>query len=66
MTELPEPVQFDPANPPDVLPELPDGYVWGLTATADGEVVRLPHAEECLEIHPGEPCPGYPHEDRTS
>jgi hypothetical protein len=49
----------------DRLPPLPEGYVWGLTATAEGDVVRSPHAEECLESHPGEPCPGYPHEEST-
>lgn len=47
------------------LPPLPPGYVYGLKMTASGEVVRSPHAEECLEIHPGESCPGYPHEEST-
>lgn len=33
-----------------------------LAMTAEAEVVRPDHAEECLAAHPGEPCPGYPHE----
>jgi len=44
------------------LPPLPAGWVWSLAVEAAGEVVCPPHAEECLAAHPGEPCPGYPHE----
>lgn len=31
--------------------------------TAEGEVTRPEHAEECLAAHPNQPCPGYPHEE---
>jgi len=37
--DLPPNVVFDPENPPDELPELPDGYVWGLQITAEAEVI---------------------------
>lgn len=40
--ELPGNIIFDPNNPPNLedLPELPEGYVWGITVTADIEVVH--------------------------
>jgi len=37
-----------------------------LVLTADAEVTRPEHAEECLATHPGEVCPGYPHEKEMS
>lgn len=40
MTELPADIDLDPDNPPDELPELPPGYVWGLKITAEAEVVH--------------------------
>lgn len=66
--DLPEPVPFDPetddlAALADSLPSLPPGFMWGLEVTATAEVVRPEHADECVQIHPGEPCPGYPHEE---
>lgn len=30
---------------------------------AEAEVERNEHGEECVAVHPGEPCPGYPHTD---
>lgn len=37
MTELPADQPMD--TPPDELPDLPDGWVWGLKITADAEVI---------------------------
>lgn len=33
-----------------------------LRLEADGEVTRPEHADQCLAVHPNEPCPGYPHD----
>lgn len=38
--DLPPDVPFDPESPPDALPDLPPGYVWGLTVTAEAEVIK--------------------------
>jgi hypothetical protein len=40
--ELPDPVPFDPANPPTLeeLPELPDGYKWEVKISADADVIH--------------------------
>lgn len=38
MPDLPE--DIDLANMPDELPELPEGYVWGLKITAEAEVIK--------------------------
>jgi len=38
--DLPADIPFDPDSPPDELPELPEGYVWGVAVTADAEVVH--------------------------
>lgn len=43
---LPTDIQFDPANPPDELPPLPDGFVWGLKVTAEAEVVKAADIKE--------------------
>jgi hypothetical protein len=37
---LPGDVPFDPENPPDVLPPLPEGFRWGLKVTAEAEVIK--------------------------
>lgn len=39
---LPSDIEFDPENPPAEaeLPELPDGFVWGLKITAEAEVIK--------------------------
>jgi len=41
-TEVPEPIPFDPDNPPadGELPELPLGMHWELRITAEAEVVH--------------------------
>lgn len=40
--QTPEPVTFDPADPPrpEDLPPLPPGMKWELTITAETEVIR--------------------------
>jgi hypothetical protein len=43
---LPPAQPFDPDNPPADLPPLPDGYVWGLTITAEAEVIPGPDPAE--------------------
>jgi hypothetical protein len=40
VAELPADVEFDPENPPAELPELPEGYTWGLKITASAEVIK--------------------------
>lgn len=40
MTDLPADVEFDPKDPPGDLPELPEGFVWGLKVTASAEVIK--------------------------
>lgn len=46
MSALPEDVAFDPGNPPDALPPLPEGFTWGLTVTAEAEVIKAADIEE--------------------
>lgn len=46
MDELPQDVEFDPENPPDTLPQLPPGFVWGLKVTAEAEVVKAADLKE--------------------
>lgn len=70
MADLPEPMTLTATadNADEVraslasLPGLPEGYVWGLSVVASGEVTRPPYADECVAAHPNQPCPGYPHE----
>jgi hypothetical protein len=62
--KLPADVPFDPDDPQDALPDLPEGFVWGLKVTATADVVPNPHGAECAQFHPGLPCPGYPHEEQ--
>ena len=38
--ELPADIEFDPANPPQELPELPTGFKWALKISADAEVIH--------------------------
>lgn len=45
-TDLPQPVPLDPGSPPDELPTLPEGYVWGLKITAEAEVIPGPDPRE--------------------
>lgn len=45
MPDLPDDVVFDPDSPPLELPELPPGYVWGLTVTAEAEVIKADQKE---------------------
>lgn len=40
MADFPPDVPLDPENPPEGLPELPAGFVWGLKVTAEAEVVK--------------------------
>lgn len=44
--DLPSDVPFDLSAPPDSLPELPPGYVWGLSVTAEAEVVKAADAQK--------------------
>jgi hypothetical protein len=44
--DLPPDIVFDPANPPAELPDLPDGYVWGIAITAEAEVVKAADVKE--------------------
>jgi hypothetical protein len=44
--DLPLDIPFDPEQPPDTLPELPPGYTWGLTVTAEAEVVKAKNQNE--------------------
>jgi hypothetical protein len=35
-----------------------------LVIEAQAEVIPAnEHAEECVKVHPNQPCPGYPHEE---
>lgn len=43
---LPMDVPFDPENPPDALPDLPPGFVWGLKVTAEAEVIKAADLKE--------------------
>jgi hypothetical protein len=38
--DLPDPITFDPAHPPESLPDLPPGFRWEITITADAEVIH--------------------------
>jgi len=44
--DTPGDVPFDPNSPPDTLPDLPPGYVWGLKITAEAEVIKAVDAEQ--------------------
>ena len=35
-----------------------------LVFTAEAEVIKNEHGDECVAVHPGEPCPGYPHPEK--
>lgn len=37
---LPEDIVLESSDIPDELPELPPGFVWGLTVTATAEVIK--------------------------
>lgn len=44
--DLPADIPFDPADLPAELPELPDGYVWGIAITAEAEVIKAADVKE--------------------
>lgn len=44
--DLPADITFDPKNPPAELPELPDGFVWGIAITAEAEVIKAADVKE--------------------
>jgi hypothetical protein len=46
VSELPQDIKFDPANPPEALPPLPDGFTWGLKVTAEAEVIPASQNKE--------------------
>lgn len=52
MPDLPADITFDPDNPPDELPPLPPGYVWGLKITAEAEVIKAADSQTAEEVAP--------------
>jgi hypothetical protein len=40
VSDVPQPVPYDPANPDAELPELPPGWRYEITVTAEADVIH--------------------------